>query len=88
MELDLKDAKKFIKQYLKGCKSLDDLGWYNGAVDITNAIDFQELAEGFDLDNKGYDKIIDYAQNLAEEKANRILNKKGGGKMIKTLYYL
>jgi hypothetical protein len=72
----MKKAKSSIKQKIEASishKSLSALGYYNGSVDITEAINFGYIAESYGLTVNQYVKLIDYGQNLAEKAINKIL---------------
>ena len=40
---------------------------YQGKIDITEHINFQEMAKGYNLNDKEYNKLIDYAQKIIDE---------------------
>lgn len=72
----MKKAKSSIKQKIEAAvshKDLSALGFYNGNVDITEAINFAYIADSYGLKENQYERLIDYGQKLAEKAVNKII---------------
>ena len=56
------------KLYTRGLIDAIDISkWtYHGVLDVTEHIDFQDIAGNFGLSNEEYEDLIDYAQNYGE----------------------
>lgn len=63
VNLDL-EARKFVLVRLDEMSIGDKI--YQGTIDITEHIDFQQVAEDFDLTEKEYEKLIDDSQKLID----------------------
>ena len=62
------EALEMVLEFINSNQMTD---WnYNGVVDITDCINFQEVGKNYDLTDKEYEKLIDKAQVLATKKLN------------------
>jgi hypothetical protein len=74
-DINLDNAKDTVLESMQNL-TLDDLGYYQGVIDINcSKINFQEIAEDNNLTKYQYEELIEYAQFNAEEELEKELKK-------------
>jgi hypothetical protein len=74
-DINLDNAKDCVYNSMQNL-TLDDLGYYQGVIDIScSKINFQEIAEEYNLTKMQYEELIEYAQDNAEEELEKELKK-------------
>jgi len=79
------DAKEAVDEILEGMKSIP---LHQGTCDVTEIMNFHEIAEGAGLTEEEYDNLIDYAQGKLNKKIKKIYYSSLNKSAEKGEYYL